>query len=159
VMPPPPVTAPPVAQPKPEPAKEMAPQPVAHKPQPVKEKEAAPVAETYEGPLYDISKLQSIGSEDFVKRMLKLFVAEVPSAAMNIKIAYDSTDFNTIKYLTHRIRPSIQNMGITHLQEDMVLIEQLAVNGQKDPDLKRRIDKMTNIIDQVGEQLRKKYKL
>ena len=159
VMPPPPVPAPPVAQPKPEPAKEMAPQPVAHKPQPVKENEAAPVAQTYEGPLYDISKLQSIGSEDFVKRMLKLFVAEVPSAAMNIKIAYDSTDFNTIKYLTHRIRPSIQNMGITHLQEDMVLIEQLAVKGQKDPDLKRRIDKMTNIIDQVGEQLRKKYKL
>ncbi len=117
------------------------------------------VAEKYEGPLYDISKFQSIGSDDFVKRMLKLFVAEVPSAVMNIKIAYDSSDFNTIKYLTHRIRPSIQNMGIAPLAEDVVLIEQLAAKGQKDPDLKSRIDRMTEVIDLVSEQLKKKYRL
>ena len=133
-------------------------QPPAQKNEPEK-KQQVPVAEKYEGPLYDISKLQSIGSDDFVKRMLKLFVAEVPSAVMNIKIAYDSSDFNTIKYLTHRIRPSIQNMGIAPLAEDVVLIEQLAAKGQKDPDLKSRIDRMTEVIDLVSEQLKKKYRL
>jgi PAS domain S-box-containing protein len=157
-------------------APKAAPEPVAAKapePQPAtafvppapnlksSEPKKAAAVETFEadGPLYDISKLQNIGSADFVKRMLRLFIEEVPPAVMNIKIAYDSGDYKTIKYLTHRIRPSIQNMGIAPLQDDVIVVEQLAMKSEKDDDLKRRIDKMNTVIDLVTDQLKKKYKL
>ncbi len=111
------------------------------------------------GALYDLSKLKKIGSEDFVKKMLQIFIKEVPPSATLIKVAYDGRDFATVKYLTHRIRPSIQNMGIEQLYNEVNEIENLADIEEASPMLERMIEKLETITHQVAEKVKAEYNL
>jgi signal transduction histidine kinase/CheY-like chemotaxis protein/HPt (histidine-containing phosphotransfer) domain-containing protein len=116
----------------------------------------APKAST-EKVYYDLEKLKTIGNEDFINVMLKLFIREIPNSIKKIKDAYNSEDFDTVKYLVHRIRPSIINMGIVQLKNEVVQIEELAAKGIKTAQLGRMIDKMEHIINLVIERLKNEY--
>jgi len=109
--------------------------------------------------LFDLSKLEKIGSEDFVIRMLKLFVNEVPPSVINVKKAYKIGDFETIKYLIHRMRPSIQNLGISQLKDEIVQIEDLAAKAEKTVKLEQMIEKLERVINLVSDKLRQQYNL
>jgi len=111
------------------------------------------------GPLYDLSKLKKIGNDDFVRKMILLFIKEVPPSVMLIKVAYMGKDFATLKYLAHRIRPSLQNMGISRLTWEADEIENLAALGKDSPGLEEMIEKLDQVVSQVVESLKAEFKL
>jgi CheY-like chemotaxis protein/HPt (histidine-containing phosphotransfer) domain-containing protein len=106
---------------------------------------------------YSIEKLQASGDENFTKRMLQLFVQEVPTSVDNIWRAYNSGDLQTVQYLMHRIRPSILNMGIESLRAEATEIEVLASGGQKDATLEQMIKKLQAVISNVADDVSEKY--
>ena len=65
-------------------------------------------------PLYDLGKLESIsrGDYNFIKKVLGIFVDQTPSAIQEIKLTGSTGDYETMGKIAHRIKPSLDNLGI-----------------------------------------------
>lgn len=117
------------------------------------------IAEARTEALFDLQKLIAIGGDntDFLHQMLALFVSDVPESLANMNEAYAKGDFKTIKYLAHRIRPSLQNMGIVSIREESIQVEKLAATGERSQELEIMLAKMTDVVNAVAEILKRDY--
>lgn len=119
------------------------------------ENSAAPERKTV-GHLYDLTKLIEIarGNQEFIDKMVKLFVDQTPPAFEKMVNALRQNEAKTIKEVAHRIKPSIDNMGISSLKSPIREIEQLA--SETAPDftrLRQLILASQRIISEVVKQL------
>jgi PAS domain S-box-containing protein len=105
--------------------------------------------------LFDLSQLHIIakGNQGFVEKMKKLFVEQTPVAIKEIKSAYVEGDYQKISKIAHRIKPSIDAMGIVSLKNEILEIESSAVEYGKSDRLETLIDKLDNIIGRVVREL------
>jgi len=109
-------------------------------------------------PLYDLAKLTDIakGNEVFIKKMLQLFIDQVPSSVNEIKQALAAGDLAKIKSVAHRIKPSIDNMGIVTVKEDIRNIELNAAELQATGQLEKLISKLDAVVSQVVLEIGKR---
>ncbi len=112
---------------------------------------AAPVSSSE--PLYDLGMLLSIGKDDpgFITKMLQLFVNETPPLVQKMKDAVPANDYDSIRYYAHRMKPSITNLGIKSLKQDILKAE-LCKND--DPEVPACIDRLHHVLTAVIEQLK-----
>ncbi len=105
--------------------------------------------------LYDLANLRHIskGNEEFVQRMVKLFLKEVPGAVSTIVSAYHENDLAVVRSLSHRIKPSIDNMGIEVLKEEIRQIESLASTNQQSSELHALVAKLDTIMKEVVAEI------
>lgn len=105
--------------------------------------------------LYDLSMLESIGkgNREFIIRMLNLFVDQVPASIHEMKQAFESQNLSKIKSIAHRIKPSIDNMGIVSLKEKIRNIESMADQAKGNEELKELINLLDKTISNVIAQL------
>lgn len=110
-------------------------------------------------PLFDLKKLIQIAGDntDFIHKMLALFVTDVPDSMTKIKDAYAIRDFKTIKYLAHRIRPSLLNMSIHSIKEETLQLEALAAAQIAGEEIEGVINKMSNVINKVTAKIKSDY--
>lgn len=109
--------------------------------------------------LYNLSKLRSIGNDEFVRQMLQLFVKEVPESIEKIKSAYQTHDFQAVKYIAHRIRPSIVNLEISEVKDEILEIEEAAASGRKTERLETLIGKVDSMILRVVDIIKAENRL
>jgi CheY-like chemotaxis protein/anti-sigma regulatory factor (Ser/Thr protein kinase) len=121
-------------------------------PAPVREPVAIPAPASTDEPLYDLGMLLGIGKDDpgFITKMLQLFVKETPPLVQKMKDAVPAGDYDSIRYYAHRMKPSITNMGIKSLKQDILKAE-LCKND--DPDIPACINRLDEVLQQVIEQL------
>jgi PAS domain S-box-containing protein len=69
-------------------------------------------------PLFDLSLLQTMsrGNEDFVKKMVSIFINLVVENTQSLEKALENDDVEAIKKIAHKIKPSIDQMGIVSLK-------------------------------------------
>ncbi|UFH54871.1 Hpt domain-containing protein [Spirosoma sp. KNUC1025] len=105
--------------------------------------------------LYDLSMLEAIsqGNKEFVRHMIQLFCTETPMAASQMIAAYESGDFKRVRHIAHRIRPSIENMGINSQKEVLRRIEHLAQLNDESGELKMLIVSFDKAINKVALSL------
>ena len=110
--------------------------------------------------LYNLTKLYAIakGKDSFVNKMIELFIEHVPPSVNEISNAYKEKDFEKIKSVAHRLRPSIDNMGIESLKNEIQEIEKLADGNQPSEHLNKLISKMEEVVSQVVIQLKERPK-
>jgi len=106
--------------------------------------------------LYDLSKIREIsrGNDVFVKKMIALFVDQVPSSMNEIHAAFQRNDFAIIKAVAHRIKPSIDNMGISSLKDEIRKIETMALENRHSKDLTFLIQKVDVTLKKVVDKLK-----
>ena len=112
------------------------------------------------GKLYDLAKLKEIsrGDNQFVQRMVLMFADRIPSSLMQIWEAYNKKDFKTVRDVVHMLKPSIDNMGITIIKENIQNAERLAIDDPASPLLKENLDKIDAVLLTVFEQLKEEIK-
>jgi CheY-like chemotaxis protein len=81
--------------------------------------------------LYDLSNLNDICRNDkaFVKKMVHLFIQQASLAVEDIKNEYGINHLVKVKDIAHKIKPSIDSMGISLLTSTIREIENLAQQG------------------------------
>ncbi|MVM38274.1 PAS domain S-box protein [Spirosoma sp. HMF3257] len=106
-------------------------------------------------PLFDLSKLNSMakGDDSFVNRMIDLFIEYGPEAVHEIKAAYAAGDFEKIRTTAHRVKPSIDILGITSLSETIKSMEAKADIDGTSEQLENLIDQLASVIDKVVNDL------
>ncbi len=110
-------------------------------------------------PLYDLAKLEEIsrGNKDFVEKMIRLFVEQVPASIEEMQAAYLERNFDMIKKVAHRIKPSIDNMGVSSLKAEIREIETLAMDNTDSPKLIKLIQQLDSKIKKVVDKLRQDF--
>lgn len=66
---------------------------------------------------YNLTQLRALsrGDEEFVLNMIEIFLQHTPPALVEIKDALLAKDYPTVARVAHRIKPSIESMGISQL--------------------------------------------
>ncbi len=119
---------------------------------PVEKKEATKSKEK----LYDLSKLLAICKDDneFIRKMLSLFVNETPPLVTKMKEGLAAGDFETVRFYAHRMKPSITNLGINTLVSDILKIE---LTKDDNPELADMVKKLDATIEEVVDQMMAEY--
>ena len=107
--------------------------------------------------LYDLKTVHEIsrGNKDFVKRMIQLFINEIPPSIEQMKKAYKDGEFTVLNNIAHRIKPGINNMGINSVKMEIRRIEELAVEDPSSDLIPLYLNKVEIALAKVIEQLHK----
>lgn len=124
------------------------PTPTPIEPPPTPKSALAPSVNVSSEPLFDLGMLLSIGKDDpgFIIKMLTLFINETPPLISKMKEACKNEDFENVRYYAHRMKPSITNLGIKSLKNDVLKVE---LSQGNDPDVAGIIDKLERVIGEV----------
>jgi len=108
--------------------------------------------------LYDLQKLEGIskGNVDFLKKMCRLFVKITPSYVKQINNLYEERNIGSLKKLAHKMKPSIDYMGIISLKQDISDLEHLNNENYSLEKLKSLVENTISILTKTVSQIREK---
>ncbi len=80
--------------------------------------------------LYNLNSLYNLsrGNNDFVFKMIEIFIKQTEETIIKINDAIKSNEFSEVSKLIHKIKPSVEGMGIKSLMEDMKNLEVISKN-------------------------------
>jgi len=107
-------------------------------------------------PLYDLSKLEKIarGNQQFIDKMVQLFIDQTPKYVEELKSAYKKGDYSIVKAVAHKIKPSIDTMGIDILKDEIRAIEKNAELLKSSEQMEKLISKLDSVINEVVDSLK-----
>lgn len=78
--------------------------------------------------LYNLNSLNNLsrGNSEFVTKMIHLFIKQTTTEIENITTAISVDDFSEIGRLIHKIKPSVESLGIKSIEEEMKSLEKVA---------------------------------
>ncbi|QTN39559.1 Hpt domain-containing protein [Cryomorphaceae bacterium] len=106
--------------------------------------------------LYNLDQLKELsgGMEDFVKSMIDTFLEHTPNHVSEMNEALNQEDHVQVGQIAHKIKPSIDLLGIENMRD---LVRQIERNGKdNDPqgDLKELVSEFNTKAEAVFEQIR-----
>jgi len=124
----------------------------------IQEKMKAPaienINEDMETRLYDLSQLRQVSPDPaFINQMITLFIEEASASVDEIVAAKDKNDLETVRTVAHRVKPSIDSMGITSLYKVIRTIETTGDNPSTET-LNQHISDLQEIMGAVIRQMK-----
>jgi HPt (histidine-containing phosphotransfer) domain-containing protein len=100
--------------------------------------------------LYDLNSLNNLGRGDteFIDKMIFIFVEQTTETIEKITNAIHQADYVEVSRLIHKIKPSVESMGITSVLSEIKHLEKIA----KTTNDKEQIIVLFNIIKKVLEE-------
>ena len=116
----------------------------------------SPDVETSETPLFDLTNLEYIadGNTVFIRKMIELFLDQTPTMVVQMKLALEQNDLTTLCGLAHKMRPSLENLGIVSLKEVVKTMEKAVELRVTDQELKELLGIMDDTLGKVFQALR-----
>jgi PAS domain S-box-containing protein len=108
-------------------------------------------AEISAHPLFTLKRLRELTGTDevFMDKLIEAFIRESPIAVKEIKQALENQDLDKLAKTAHKLKPSIDLVGITCLEQDIRDIEAMAKKGCNNSSLEKRIEKLESILLEV----------
>ena len=106
--------------------------------------------------LFDLSMIENFcrGNQEQVKKMIRVFINQVPQSVEAIKIAYNRHQFNTIKEEAHRIKPILGYYAVNAVEQDIHHIEMLAAAEIPGHELEAKINKLDEVVARIVDELK-----
>lgn len=110
---------------------------------------------------YNLSKVYAISDNDvdFAKQIVVLFTEEVPAEIVNIKKGLQDKDYKRVYYAAHKIKPTLELLGMDLAYEDVVVIEAWSRAEGKKKEIKEVVKSLKNRIALTLKELKKDYNL
>ena len=112
--------------------------------------------ENTEDKLFDLQELGAIaaGDNNFFVHMINLFISQNETAMHDIRKNGAIGNFAAIQSILHKMKPSIEVMGVKTVKEIIVHAEQLNLPEMDTPEFSALLTKIENILKEVNSQLR-----
>jgi HPt (histidine-containing phosphotransfer) domain-containing protein len=106
--------------------------------------------------LYNLNQLLSISRNDlsYCKKMIGIFIEQSSISISQINEAYEAKNLDAVYNVAHRIKPSIDLMGIEMLRDTIRFIEKNAKDLNDSEDLKKQIEILFTVLNKVIFQLK-----
>jgi len=123
--------------------------------------DADPAAVADDTCLYDLSMVRSVsgGDEVFIKKMVQLFIDTVPPGLTDLKNALAAAEWQKIGKIAHKLKSTIDSVGISSLHADIRAIESSGKHEKDTDSLPPLVDKVTTVIDKCIGQLKHDFAL
>lgn len=116
---------------------------------------------TGEEVLYDIKNIKTLsrGNEEFVQKMLSIFISQTQETIPLVEKAFEEKNNSEIARLVHKIKPSVEGIGIFSIKEDVKLLE-ISAKEQKAEltELYALFEKIKQTLNTVINQLKAELK-
>jgi PAS domain S-box-containing protein len=108
--------------------------------------------------LYDLSILNNLsrGNDEFVLKMLAIFIDQTKETLEKAEKALAVDDLPELGRLIHKIKPSVESLGISLIRKEIKILELIAKETKSKEEIKLLFLKVKNILDQVVIQLQEK---
>jgi PAS domain S-box-containing protein len=106
--------------------------------------------------LYNLNQLQAISRNDdaYCKKMIRIFIEQSTSSLAEIIEAYQNKDLAVVYSISHRIKPSIDLMGIELLKDSIRYIEKYSKDDNDSDELYQQISYLQTVLTDALTQLR-----
>jgi len=104
----------------------------------------------------DLSYLHTIskGNTSFEQKMLTTFIHQFGTDINKLKEALDDRDWATLFLIAHKMKPSLQFVGLNLLQKDIVMLETLAKQKNDPEKTAEVISVISDVIRQAMEEIK-----
>jgi len=119
------------------------------------------IENTNTGSLYDLTMVRAVsgGDEGFIKKMVLLFVETVPPSVTDLKLAVEKEEWEQVGKLAHKLKSTVDSMGIVSLRDDIRSLETNGKNRLELPSIPPLAQKVSLQIDAVIAQLKTDFSL
>lgn len=106
--------------------------------------------------LYDLSTIRSIsgGDESFVQKMIDLFIETVPQNVEALNKALAEQDWEQVSKMAHKLKSTLDSMGISSVKQDVRTVEQNAKNKESLKDIPALVGNISTTVAACIEQLK-----
>lgn len=110
---------------------------------------------------YNLSKVYAISDNDvdFAKQIVILFIEEVPLEMKNIKQGLKEKNHNKVYHAAHKIKPTLDLMGMDLAYEDVTSVETWSRSEGKKKEIKEVVKSLKEHISKTVKELKKDYAL
>ena len=107
--------------------------------------------------LYNLDHILTLGNGDvqFVQKMISLFIEHTPASIKQIRNAYKNKDFNTLSWIAHKIKPSINSLKINNISEVLLNLSKIEKSDFSDEEVLSMIDSIELTVREVVKELKK----
>lgn len=107
--------------------------------------------------LYSLTDLEimSDGDKAFIATMKQIFEEEMLISLDKITQAFAAGDYNTIRVTAHTMKPSIDNLHILSIKEEIRQLEHGAARQAPLDELKPLADKVDSVLREVIADMKK----
>ncbi len=107
------------------------------------------------GGLYDLGVIREMsrGNEAFVQKMLHIFVTVVEENVNTLKMALQDKDIGTINKTAHKLKPSIDQMGIISLKEKIRILEKFPTEKSSENELDNLVEYISDILENISRYI------
>ena len=111
--------------------------------------------------LYDLTMVESIsgGDQGFIRKMLQLFIDTMPQSIGELQSALQQENWDMVGKYAHKMKSTIDSMGIVLLKEDIRTVEQSGKNKTGLEAVPALIAKVADTIHQCIAQIKKDFGL
>jgi len=104
----------------------------------------------------DMLKKLSAGSDEFIVKIIGMFLDQIPDSVSQLKAAFEAGDYETTKSIAHKIKATYIQFGIKILEQDIFLLNYFEVNSDDDIEkCKSAVRNLVEITAKVVESLAK----
>jgi len=110
---------------------------------------------------YNLSKVYALSDNDpeFVNEILTLFVTEVPEDLLQIKEGIKKKDHKHAYAYAHKIKPTLDLMGLNVAFEEILQIEAWTKAEGKKKDIKETFKSVKNQVNDAVKEIKKDFDL
>jgi HPt (histidine-containing phosphotransfer) domain-containing protein len=110
---------------------------------------------------YNLSKVYALSDNDpeFVNEILLLFVSEVPQDLLQIKEGIKKKDHKHAYAYAHKIKPTLDLMGLNVAFEEILQIEAWTKTEGKKKDIQETFKSVKTQIKEAIKEIKKDYDL
>ncbi|TRX35653.1 Hpt domain-containing protein [Flavobacterium restrictum] len=110
---------------------------------------------------YNLSKVYAISDNDpeFVKEILTLFVTEVPDDLEQVKEGIKKKDHKHAYSFAHKIKPSLDLLGLNVAFEEILQIEAWTKTEGKKKDIKETFKSVKNQVKEAIKEIKKDFNM
>jgi CheY-like chemotaxis protein len=117
---------------------------------------ATDAGQNHNNKLYDLSMIHSIsgGDSGFIKKMILLFVETVPQNVQEMVDATHQKNWEQVSKMAHKLKSTIDSMGIRSLHDQIRAVEIQAKNGENLDLLPEMVRQVESVVADCIQQLR-----
>jgi HPt (histidine-containing phosphotransfer) domain-containing protein len=112
-------------------------------------------------PSYDITMIREIsrGNEAFIRKMLGIFVEQTPMHINEMREHYAQSDWKRMGELAHKIKPTIDNLGIQAIKSAVREMEVIGKCGEGTERMGNLLEKIVLVLNQAVNAIRADYQM
>lgn len=110
---------------------------------------------------YNLSKVHEISDNDvdFAKQIAVLFIEEVPIEVKKIKEGLKEKNHKKVYYSAHKIKPTLDLLGMDIAYQDILLIEEWTRAEGKKKEIKEVVKSLKKCVKNTIKELKKDFNL